>query len=154
MKLKGLIYICLLPLFLWSCGDDKTQFEKDIEKIENYLRDNNITATRDDSGIFYTIDVEGTGDNPSPFATVIIKYKGQLLETGTVFDQTVGNQTAQFALVNTIRGFQIGTTLLKRGGKGTFYIPSGLGYGRFGEGNDIPGNAALIFEIELIDFQN
>ncbi|RLD57409.1 MAG: peptidylprolyl isomerase, partial [Bacteroidetes bacterium] len=40
--------------------------------------------------------------------------------------------------------------LLKKGGIGTFFVPSALGYGPNGPGS-IPDNAVLIFEIELID---
>jgi len=152
MNIRILLGCLFLSVFVLSCGDDMTQFEKDIEKIEEYLMTNNINATQHPSGVFYTIDVEGSGGSPNSFATVIVKYKGMLLD-GFVFDQTMGNQTAQFPLTGTIDGFRIGATLLKKGGKGTFYIPSGLGYGRQ-EQPDIPQNSVLIFEIELIDFQN
>lgn len=144
--------ICFISLALSACGDDKTQFEKDIEKIQDYLTTNNITATQHSSGVFYSIETQGSGGSPGAFSTVIVKYKGTLLD-GFVFDQTTGNQTAKFSLGNTVRGFQIGTTLLQRGGKGTIFIPSGLGYGRVEQG-DIPKNSVLIFEIELVDFIN
>ncbi len=148
------ISMCSIVLFLTSCGDDKTQFEKDIEKIEDYLASNNLTATQHSSGIFYNIEEEGSGGSPSAFATVIVKYKGTLLD-GYVFDETVGNKTSRFELYNTVRGFGTGIQLLQRGGKGTIYIPSGLGYGRFPpENGDIPKNAVLIFEVELVDFIN
>jgi FKBP-type peptidyl-prolyl cis-trans isomerase FkpA len=152
MSWRILLMSLCLSLALFACGDDKTQFEKDIEKIQNFLTDNNLTATQHPSGIFYTIDTEGTGGSPSQFATVIVKYKGRLLD-GFVFDETVGNKTAQFSLRGTVRGFSVAATLLKRGGKGTFYLPSGLGYGRVEQGN-IPRNSVLIFEIELVDFIN
>jgi FKBP-type peptidyl-prolyl cis-trans isomerase len=153
MSWRILLMSFCLSLVLFACGDDKTQFEKDIEKIQNYLSENNLTATQHDSGIFYNIETEGTGGSPNQFATVIVKYKGMLLD-GYVFDETQGNKTAQFNLRGTVRGFSIAATLLKRGGKGTFYLPSGLGYGRRSGSEDIPDNAVLIFEIELVDFIN
>ncbi len=152
MKIRGILYLLLLSVLSLGCGDDQTQFEKDLEKIQDYLNANSIDAIQHPSGIFYTIDQEGSGNSPNQFATVIVKYQGTLLD-GTVFDETMGNQTAQFNLNGTIRGFQIGVTLLQRTGKGTFYIPSGLGYGQR-EQEDIPSNSVLIFEIELIDFIN
>jgi len=141
--------VIFVTLGLSSC-DDQTQFEKDTEKIQDYLRENGIDAEQHRSGVWYHIDQEGTGSNPSFFANVIVRYKGSLLD-GRVFDQTQGNQTVEFRLNQTISGFQVGVTLLKKGGKGTFYLPSGVGYGRQGTPS-IPGNSILIFEIELVDF--
>ncbi len=152
MKFRGIIYFFLLSVLLAACGDDQTQFERDVEKIQDFLSANNISATQHPSGIFYLIEEEGTGGGPNQFATVIVKYQGRLLD-GTVFDETKGDKTAQFNLNGTVRGFQVAVTLLQRNGKGTFYIPSGLGYGRFDQG-DIPGNSVLIFDIELVDFIN
>jgi FKBP-type peptidyl-prolyl cis-trans isomerase len=72
---------------------------------------------------------------------------------GTVFDQTATGKSATFQLTSLISGWRIAIPLLKKGGKGTFIIPSNLGYGPFGSGG-IPGKSVLIFEIELLAFSN
>jgi FKBP-type peptidyl-prolyl cis-trans isomerase len=41
---------------------------------------------------------------------------------------------------------------MNKGEKAIFTIPPELGYGQRGIGS-IPGNATLIFEVELIDFE-
>jgi FKBP-type peptidyl-prolyl cis-trans isomerase len=41
--------------------------------------------------------------------------------------------------------------LMKEGAKWELYIPSELGYGDHGAGGLIPGGAALVFEIELVE---
>lgn len=134
-------------LFSVSCSLED-QGEVDQQKIEQYLADNSLQATRHESGIYYNISTPGTGANPSISSTVTVKYKGYLLNNN-VFDQSVNG--IQFPLSNLIPGWQIAIPLLKKGGKGTFYIPSQLGYGPSGQGS-IPANSVLIFDIELVNF--
>lgn len=146
----------LLVLSFFSCNDKvlspEEQLEEDIRIIKQYLDDNNLTADSTASGLRYIITQEGTGGHPNLQSTVKVKYKGYLTD-GTVFDQTTGSQTATFPLSNLIAGWQEGIPLLKKGGKGTFFLPSYLGYGPGGSGSgEIPPNSVIIFEIELIDF--
>ncbi len=142
-----------LPLFvasimLFSCSAKSNQPEIDDQLIKNYLESKQLTATKDASGLYYITTAVGTGAAPTATSTVEIKYKGSLIN-GTVFDQTATDKTATFALSDLIKGWQIGIPLMKVGGKVTFYIPSGLGYGSSGIGS-IPPNSVLIFDIELI----
>jgi len=140
-----------LPLF-W-CGCSKEKVDQDLvdqETIATYIASNKLTMTKDPSGIHYQIQTPGTGNNPSPTATVEVRYKGMLLN-GTVFDQTAAGKTATFPLTSLIPGWRIAIPLLKKGGKGIFLIPSNLGYGPFGSGT-IPGKSVLFFEIELLAF--
>ena len=139
-----------LSLFLLiSCNKD--HLKEDKEDIKTYLSDNNLTATETASGLHYIITKEGTGGSPTLQNTVTVRYKGYLLD-GTVFDQTQGSTTATFPLANLIKGWQEGIPFLKKGGKGTFFVPSELGYGGQSQGN-IPAWSVLIFEIELVNFQ-
>lgn len=146
----------LLPLLailtMLACDDQRPQAEIDEEKISNYLKEKSITAQRDEySGIHYVIHTPGTGTNPNATSYVKVKYKGTFMD-GTVFDETKGTETLDISLQQTISGWQIAVPLLKSGGRGTFYIPSGWGYGRYGR-EGIPENEILIFDIELISFR-
>ncbi len=143
----------LLGLFFFACDKGRTpeqQLQYDIEKIKDYIADHNLSAESTPSGLHYVITEPGTGGHPSISSTVTVHYIGKLLKNEEVFDQTNGTP-ATFPLANLIQGWQEGIPLLQKGGKGTFFIPSALGYGPYGSG-DIPANAALIFEIELVDF--
>lgn len=144
----------LLFIILFSCCDKtlspEEQLQEDIRIIKQYLADNNLTADSTTNGLHYIITQEGTGGHPSLQSTVTVKYKGYLTD-GSVFDQTSGSKTAKFNLSGLIEGWQIGIPLLKKGGKGTFLLPSAIGYGPGGS-SSIPPNSVLIFEIELVDF--
>ncbi|MBL7809823.1 MAG: FKBP-type peptidyl-prolyl cis-trans isomerase [Saprospiraceae bacterium] len=147
------LLLSLIALTLFSCEDGRTpeqQLQYEIGKIQDYLNEHNLTAQSTASGLHYIITEEGSGTHPSASSTVTVHYVGKLLKNENVFDQTNGTP-ATFKLSNLIEGWQEGIPLLKREGKATFFIPSVLGYGPYGSG-DIPGNATLIFEIELVDF--
>jgi FKBP-type peptidyl-prolyl cis-trans isomerase FkpA len=149
MRIFSCITLLLGLTLLFACNKD--HLKQDKEDIKQYLSDNNLTATETASGLHYIITKEGSGANPTLQNTVTVRYKGYLLD-GTVFDQTQGSQTATFPLNGLIQGWQEGIPLLKKGGKGTFFIPSELGYGGQAQGS-IPAWSVLIFEIELVNFQ-
>jgi len=129
------------------------QIEKDIEIIETYLKENNITAQSTESGLRYVIDAEGTGSYPEPGQTVYVHYTGTLMD-GTKFDSSYDrNEPLDFPIGRrqVIQGWDEGIALLKKGGKGTLYIPSSLAYGPEARGGVIKENSILKFEVELVD---
>lgn len=145
--------LLLASLSFVACKKEVDQVAEDRRKIETYLLDNNITAQEHESGIFYNINPQGTGDHPVVTDEVTVKYKGYLLD-GSVFDETKEDQTISFKLTNVIPGWQIAIPLLKEGGKGTFILPSYLAYGtrppRF---SIIGNNEVLVFDVELISIK-
>lgn len=104
------------------------------------------------SGV-YVLDTQvGTGSTLSGLPTVRVYYTGYLAD-GSRFDGNVGNATpAVFLLSNLIQGWQVGMQGMKVGGRRRLLIPSSLGYGAAGIG-PIPGNANLVFDIELNGIQ-
>lgn len=128
-----------------------TQAENDDEVIRKYLADNNLTAEKHTSGMYYVILEPGTGDNALPSSVVTVKYKGYFTDK-KVFDETKNDAVAQFPLSNLIEGWKIGVPLLKKGGKGIFLLPSKLGYGTSGSAGGVPANTVIIFDIELVSF--
>ena len=104
------------------------------------------------SGLQYKVIEEGTGAKPTIDNTVVVHYEGQLIN-GQIFDSSrQRGQPAEFGLGQVIRGWTEGLQLMKEGGKTRLFIPSELGYGPGGTGN-IPANAVLIFDVELIEIK-
>ncbi len=122
----------------------------DQMKIEQYLTENNLTTEVTASGLHYIIEEEGVGNaHPALSDMVEVHYKGYLLD-GRIFDQTDVSPIT-FPLSQVIDGWQEGIRLFKKGGKGQLFIPSVLAYGA-SPPSGIPSNAALAFDIELVDF--
>ena len=70
---------------------------------------------------------------------------------GTVFDSSVQRgQPIEFPVTGVIPGWVEALQLMPTGAKWKLAIPPALGYGDNGSGM-IPGGAALIFEVELLE---
>jgi len=85
--------------------------------------------------------------------TVSVHYKGQLAD-GTVFDSSYKRKEPlefQVGVGQVIAGWDEGICLLQVGDKARLVIPSHLGYGARGAGGVIPGDATLIFDVELVN---
>ena len=104
------------------------------------------------SGLQYKVIKMGTGKKPASGSTVTVHYTGKLTD-GKVFDSSVErNQPATFNTQQVIPGWQEAILLMPQGSKFELYIPANLAYGDRGAGNGlIPGGAALVFEVELLD---
>lgn len=102
------------------------------------------------SGLQYKVIKEGTGATPKATDTVKTNYRGTLID-GTEFDSSDKHgEPATFLVTHVVPGWTEALQLMKVGAKWELYIPSELGYGARGS-RTIPPNAALIFEIELLD---
>ena len=104
-----------------------------------------------DSGLMYYELSEGDGATPpDSSAEVTVHYSGWLTD-GTKFDSSVDRGApVDFPLNRVIPGWTEGVGSMKVGGKRKLIIPSALGYGPGGRPPVIPGNAMLVFDVELI----
>lgn len=147
------LFLSFLAAFIWiSCEGEQQQnvnwVKVDDQLIQDYLKENNITAEKHSSGLYYRIISEGDGKHPNSTSTVLANYKGYLLD-GTVFDQGAG---IEFSLTRVIQGWQIGIPLIEKGGSAQLFIPSYYGYGIQAQGA-IPRNSVLIFDVDLLDYR-
>jgi FKBP-type peptidyl-prolyl cis-trans isomerase len=133
-----------------------TMADPALEKGEKFLHENaskeGVKTTP--SGLQYKIVKEGAGKSPKATDTVLVHYRGTLLD-GTEFDSSYKrNEPISFPLNGVIPGWTEGLQLLKEGGKAILYIPSKLAYGQRGTpGGPIGPNETLIFEVELLKVQ-
>lgn len=106
------------------------------------------------SGLQYEIITKGSGEVPTSADTVVAHYRGTLLN-GKEFDNSYSRgEPITIPVTGVIAGWTEALQLMPVGSKWKLYIPAGLGYGDYGAGQDIPGGAALVFEVELVDIKN
>ncbi len=126
--------------------------QEEVDAVAAYLDKNNITATKDPQGFFYTIDASGSGDHPKSCSNVTVMYTGKLTN-GAVIDDKYAQQSISFDLGDLIVGWRAGIPLIAKGGKVTLYLPPSLAYGDKATG-PIPANSILIFTIDLLKINN
>lgn len=107
---------------------------------------------KSESGLHYKILEPGADEKPTLADSVLVHYKGTLID-GTKFDSSYDRGSpAEFPLSGVVKGFGEGLTKVGAGGKITLYIPSELGYGNSPRpGGVIKPGDTLIFECELIE---
>jgi len=107
------------------------------------------------SGIQYKVINEGLGPYPKSSDTVVVNYRGSTID-GKEFDSSYGVDRKPLTTPvsgRTIKGWTEALQLMKVGSKWQIVIPSALAYGPSGKPPKIEGNAALIFDIELLSIQ-
>jgi len=142
-----------------SAVQQQTQ-EKSMEKAQaaeqagedfrqTYRQQEGVSET--DSGILYRVLTPGTGAKPKVDDTVVVHYRGTLVD-GTEFDSSIRRgQPATFSLGGIIAGWQEALQLMQEGARWEVVIPPELAYGSTGAGGAIGPQETLIFEIELIE---
>jgi len=105
-------------------------------------------------GLQYTVLTQGKGPRPNSNDVVVVNYRGTLVD-GTEFDSTakVGHP-AQFPLTQIIPGWREALQLMNAGSVWELAIPAELAYGESGRPPQIPPNAVLIFNIQLVSSMN
>jgi len=131
----------------------KTYTDKQAEKSQAYLESaaKEKGAQKTPSGLVYVPLKEGEGKQPKETDKVKVHYHGTLID-GKVFDSSVKRgQPVDFPLNQVIRCWTEGVAKMKVGGKAKLVCPPSLAYGEQGRPPVIPGGAALVFEVELLE---
>ncbi|MFC1661049.1 FKBP-type peptidyl-prolyl cis-trans isomerase, partial [Gemmatimonadota bacterium] len=137
---------------LLGCGDNNGSGPPDVTEIEfaAELGVDLSQMTKTSSGLYYQDLVVGTGEEAEAGDEVTVHYTGWL-PNGTQFDSSEGGDPATFSLNEVIQGWGEGVPGMKVGGKRKLVVPPHLGYGASGHPAGIPGNAVLVFDVELLD---
>jgi len=134
-------------------AEAKALADENLKKGQAFLEENKtkegvITL---ESGLQYQIITAGNGPKPTTADQVKCHYHGTLID-GTVFDSSVDRgEPATFAVTGVIKGWTEALQLMPVGSKWKLFIPAELAYGEQARGEKLPGNSALIFEIELLE---
>lgn len=148
--MKNILLFSLIITLLAACKtyseEDRTTFDKRIEKM---IVKSKTKYTRSESGLYYSVINEGTGEYIKLTDEVSFNYVGKLTN-GTTFDGQHKRNPVTFKMIDLIEGWKEGMMYIKKGGKIKLIVPPFLGYGDY-ELPAIPPHSILIFEVEVVD---
>ncbi|HEY6802775.1 MAG TPA: FKBP-type peptidyl-prolyl cis-trans isomerase [Pyrinomonadaceae bacterium] len=117
----------------------------------SYLKRPKMITTA--SGLQYSDEKVGTGATPQKGQTITVNYRGVIQSTGKEFDSSEkhgGSVDFPIGIGRVIKGWDEGIMTMKVGGKRHLIIPGDLAYEKSGRPPDIPPNATLVFDVELL----
>jgi nucleosome assembly protein 1-like 1 len=110
-----------------------------------------------DGGVKKLITKQGEGEECPPAGSVVeMHYVGKLKSNNKQFDSSIERgKTFEFVLGEgeVIKGWDVAVATMKKGEKATLTLKPEYGYGKRGAGDDIPPNATLVFDVELIGWK-
>ena len=139
-------------------GAAQAKMEKDAKEntakgeayATKFAKEKGVKKT--ESGLLYQVEKAGAGDSPKDSDTVVVNYKGTLID-GKEFDNSyTRGEPLSFRLDGVIPGWTEGLKHVKKGGKIKLVIPPNLAYGKNGVPG-IPANSTLVFDVELLDIK-
>ena len=121
------------------------------KKAEDFLQAN---KTKDGvntlaGGLQYKVLQAGQGAMPSESDSVVINYRGMLLD-GTQFDATDAGKPGTVKLFDLFNGLRAAIKHMPVGSHWSVWIPPQLGYGERGVGSDVGPNELLVYDLELV----
>lgn len=108
-----------------------------------------VVTTR--SGLQYEVLRDAAGPRPVADDTVRVHYVGTHLD-GTPFDNSYErDHPVEVVLNQVIAGWREGLALMPAGARFRLWLPGKLAYGDTGKPGELEPNAALVFDIELLE---
>jgi FKBP-type peptidyl-prolyl cis-trans isomerase FkpA len=133
------------------------------ERVSRGIGPETVAAWATITELQFTDTVIGTGPSVGSTSAVELHYDGWLYDPstpdhhGAKFDSSRDKgRPFQFRVGSgiVIKGWEEGVQGMKVGGKRQIIVPARLGYGERGAGGGvIPGGAALVFDLELLQLQ-
>ncbi|HLW29990.1 MAG TPA: FKBP-type peptidyl-prolyl cis-trans isomerase [Brumimicrobium sp.] len=141
-------------VLLFSIVSCTTYSEKDLEsfdqEIQAYLDSTGLKMEKTESGLYYSILDEGTGENTIRYKDqVTFSYKGTFLN-GNTFQVIGKDEPLVYKVSQLIVGWQDALMMLKEGGRIHIIIPPQLGYATQ-KTDIIPANSSLMYELEVLE---
>ena len=132
-------------------GANRILVQQEAEDIRDFIVRHGWTMQKTGTGLHYEIFQEGRGRMPVAGAPLTISYTVYLLD-GTFCYATDSLRPMTFlpGKGQQPRGLEEALERMREGSRSRLVLPAHLAYGTAGDGNKIPGNSALYYDVQLI----
>lgn len=126
--------------------------QKEQEKIEAYVQENNLGMQKTGTGLWYKIDEPGAGEKVKKGLVVELNYEIKLLNGEVCYnsDET-GPKEFLVGQGGVESGLEEGILMLSEGSKASFILPPHLAHGLVGDDDKIPARSIIVYEVEVLN---
>lgn len=161
--ISGILALAFVSVLFSSCDDNNLGKlrERELDLLDKYIKNNNITIKPTNSGLYYIELEKGTGDTIKAGDRVDILYRTWVIgadslilvdqninELGHYYDPLRFQVTPQGVSSSVVDGLNEGVKFMQLGGKSKMIVPSQIGYGQSGYGS-ISAFSTLVFEVRI-----
>jgi FKBP-type peptidyl-prolyl cis-trans isomerase len=129
---------------------NKIIVQNESKEIEEFISRHSWKMISTGTGLRYEIYRQGYGKKAAAEKQVSVLFHAYLLD-GSLCDSS-GEKPLQITLGHgeQVRGLEEGIVLMKEGDQARLIVPAHLGFGVRGNGNNIPGNSPLYYDVTLL----
>jgi FKBP-type peptidyl-prolyl cis-trans isomerase FkpA len=131
---------------------NRSLVEREQQKIEKYVKKNNLDMQQTGTGLWYKIDEPGAGDSIRKGQVVTLDYQVKLLDGTICYDsEELGQKKFLVGQGGVESGLEEGVLLLRNGASARFIMPPHLAHGLIGDDNQIPSRAIILYVVKIVD---
>ena len=128
--------------------------EEETQKIKTYAESRNWDMKPTESGLWYMIYSNGTGEQAATGKIATIEYTLSLMDSTVCYSSSLyGQKTFKLGFSEIESGLQEGVLLMRAGDKARMILPPHLAHGLAGDGDCIPRRAIIIYDVELVSIK-
>jgi FKBP-type peptidyl-prolyl cis-trans isomerase FkpA len=129
--------------------------KKDSGQIAEFVKKMNWEMDETETGLWYMIYENGSGEKSEEGLDATINYRVSLLDgTECYSSDSLGPKTFKIGRGSVETGLEEGILLLREGDRARFILPPHLAHGLVGDDNKIPARSIILYDVELISLKD
>ncbi len=128
--------------------------DQELLDFQKYLKDNNITISPRESGLYFWELEAGEGDYPQDGDQIFVHFDVERIDGTKVYSSY--NREPYIYTIGThyeCPGVMEGFSLMRKGGKSKILLSSDIAFGEMGKGRGIPAYTSLLYHLEIVDIK-